>query len=83
LVGAAGAGALTLAAPALPTMGAFASTTAQAGMPPLSEIWDWQQQLVSFGTRYTANPRCCDDQLNSPSATGRRVAFVLAGRFSL
>ncbi len=56
LLGAAGAGALTLAAPALPAMGAFASTTARAGMPPLSEIWNWQQQLVSFGTRYTANP---------------------------
>jgi hypothetical protein len=56
LLGAAGAGALTLSAPALPAMGAFASTTAQSGMPPLSEIWNWQQQLVSFGTRYTANP---------------------------
>lgn len=56
LLGAAGAGALTLAAPALSAGSVFAAANAMPGMPSVAEIWNWQQQLVGFGTRYTANP---------------------------
>jgi hypothetical protein len=28
---------------------------AAAGMPGLPEVWQWQEQLVGFGTRYTGS----------------------------
>ena len=32
-----------------------ASGGAAAGMPGLPEVWQWQEQLVGFGTRYTGS----------------------------
>lgn len=52
LLGAAGAGLLTLGGPALPA----GAATAFSGMPSSAEVWDSQLRLVGFGTRYTGSP---------------------------
>jgi hypothetical protein len=52
LLGAAGAGLLTLAGPALRAD----ATSAYPGMPTSAQVWNWQHQLVDFGTRYTGSP---------------------------
>lgn len=29
---------------------------AAVGLPPVDKVWEWQQRLVDFGTRYTGSP---------------------------
>lgn len=55
LAGAAGAGALAVAASGVTAAGASAAA-GPSGMPSLQEVWQWQEQLVRFGTRYTGSP---------------------------
>ena len=68
LLGAAGAGLLSLAGTA--GAGSALAAPVPAGMPSPDEVWAWQHRLVGFGTRYTADPG--------------HVRFVdwLAGQFS-
>lgn len=56
LLGAAGAGALALGPQAPGLAKAYADGTATPGLPSPSQVWDWQQQLVGYGTRYTGSP---------------------------
>ncbi len=61
--GTAGVGAFAVSA-GLGTPGALAATHtgasmrrgAATGMPGLREVWQWEEQLVRFGTRYTGSP---------------------------
>lgn len=57
LAGAAGAGLLSMVGPGLarPALAATRAAT-PPGMPSVNQFWDWQQQLVQFGTRYTGSP---------------------------
>jgi hypothetical protein len=55
LLGAAGAGLLSLAETAGGGV-ALAAPAAPPGMPSPDDVWSWQHRLVEFGTRYTANP---------------------------
>lgn len=61
------AGALAPALTAGPAYGAGADLS---GMPSADQLWQWQRQLVAFGTRYTGSP-----------GHGRFVDW-LAGQFS-
>ena len=61
--GAAGAGAFAASAVGLGTPKALAATLTGAsgrrgaapGMPSMGEVWQWEEQLVRFGTRYTGS----------------------------
>jgi hypothetical protein len=55
LAGAAGASALAAAASGATAARASASA-GPPGMPSLQQVWQWQEQLVRFGTRYTGSP---------------------------
>jgi len=54
LAGVAGAGALA-ATGLQPARALAAAGGAQTGLPSLGQVWQWQQQLVQFGTRYTGS----------------------------
>lgn len=59
LLGAAGATGLLLAGQPLAMVDRAAAATAAPGtdgLPPRRQVWEWQQQLVEFGTRYTGSP---------------------------
>jgi hypothetical protein len=58
LAGAAGTGALAVAAGGIGTRPAVAASRGgrAAGLPGTGEVWGWQEQLVRFGTRYTGSP---------------------------
>ena len=51
---AAGLGALAALSP-VSTGQAFAAA-GSGGLPSADQVWDWQHQLVGFGTRYTGGP---------------------------
>lgn len=51
LLGAAGTGLWTLVGPGRPAP-AWAAAT---GMPSASQFWEWEHELVGFGTRYTGS----------------------------
>jgi hypothetical protein len=61
--GAAGAGAFAASAVGLGTPKALAATLTSAsrrrggatGMPSMQDVWQWEEQLVRFGTRYTGS----------------------------
>lgn len=55
LQAAAGASALALASRGLSGGAAFAAAGAMPGMPSAAQVWDWQEKLVGFGTRYTGS----------------------------
>lgn len=50
-LGGLGLGALTAGL----TEPAYASAYAASGLPSVDRLWDWQQRLVDFGTRYTGS----------------------------
>jgi hypothetical protein len=54
LLGAAGAGALAAFGPARTQTAA--AVGGSPGLPSQDQVWDWQHQLVDFGTRYTGSP---------------------------
>ncbi len=61
LAGTVGAGAVAPWTPGLFTSSALASRPSRGamlsgGMPSLAEVWQWEEQLVRFGTRYTGSP---------------------------
>jgi hypothetical protein len=58
LAGAAGTGALAIAAGSIGVPPALAASRPDraTGLPSLGEVWGWEQQLVRFGTRYTGSP---------------------------
>ena len=43
-----------------------------AGMPSLAEVWQWEEQLVRFGTRYTA----CRGHAGFVGWLGKQLAAV-------
>ncbi len=55
--GAAGAGALAASVAARPASAARLGAAAppSGGLPSLAEVWQWENQLVRFGTRYTGS----------------------------
>ena len=54
LGGAAGLGALAALSPISATKASAAARS--RGLPSANQVWDWQHQLVGFGTRYTGGP---------------------------
>ena len=58
LAGAAGTGALAISGGSIGAMPARAASRGgrRVGLPSMSEVWGWEQQLVRFGTRYTGSP---------------------------
>jgi hypothetical protein len=86
LLGSAGAGALAALAPTA-ARSASAATSDYPGLPSADTFWDWEHQLVGFGTRYTGSPGHAHfvdwiaDQLTRVPGFGMRTDRKTFGRW--